>query len=459
MKFFVTTDRLSAFSNPVEQTKLYRQYFISICALYLLIAAWLAVRIKFGVMDEPFHLEYSLPFAKFGLNKTTLYRHVPPTGVASHLWFALWIWLFPTIDYVGLRLITCVALAGLAIATYFHLRSLSGVWQKRIVAASVFMLVCPYFFLSVSTVMTEGPSLVFLFAGLLLLSVSKLERLYPFFLACLFLGLTTIARFYYIPLLPALFIVLAVEDWEKYRQMGANVLTTRRILLYASIAVSLLPLAGLVSLWGGFTPPLFHQWSKLRSGISFNALRPVSAFVLTGIYIAPFVWLAGFRYIKSTRPLLIGSFVIALILALFQVNLLRDPESVNDVFSGPVEHTLNWLLAKSQLALKLGFLAVYTLSFVSLAIVIRQLVELLRVEGFADKGLLFSIAFIAFFIASQAFIGGNHPFFERYLIHPWPFIGYGLVRIFPESANIKTYILLVAYTVASVLLLTKWGFS
>ncbi|MBN8823822.1 MULTISPECIES: hypothetical protein [unclassified Spirosoma] len=459
MKFFATTDRLSAFSASVDYTKPYRQYFISICAVYLLVAGWLAIRVRFGVMDELFHLEYSLPFAKSGLTKTTLYRHVPPTGVASHLWFALWIWLFPTIDYIGLRLITCMALAGLAVATYVHLRSFSGVWQRRILAASVFTLVCPYFFLSVSTVMTEGPSLVFLFAGLLLLSVSRLERLFPFFLACCLLGLTTIARFYYIPLLPALFVVLAVEDWERYRQIGVKAFTTHRILFYVSIGISLLPLAGLVSLWGGFTPPLFHQWSKLRSGVSFNALRPISAFILTGIYIAPIVWLSGFRYLKSALSIVIGSFMLALILALLQINLLRDPESVNDVFSGPIEHGLGWLMAKGQLAISLGLLVVYTLGFVSLVIVIQQLFQILMAEGFVDKGLVFSIAFVALFIASQAFIGGNHPFFERYLIHPWPFIGYGLIRAFPESTNIKTYAVLAVYTVVSVLLLTKWGLS
>lgn len=430
------------------------RFFIAICAFYLVIAGTLAVLVQYGVMDEDFHLENIRPFVQSGVNRSTLYHFVPPTGVGSHLWFAFWLWLFPGLNFVGLRVITCAALLVLAGCTYFQLKTVSVALQQTILATSLFMLVCPYFFLSVSTVMTEGPALVFLFAGALLLLVSRFRRLLPFFLGCLFFGLTTIARFYYIPLLPTLFIVLLLSDWEKY---GFRAILKERLLFYVAIGVSLLPLAGLILLWGGLTPPYFEQWSKLRSGISLNALRPLSALAITGIYVAPFVLLnVRWEWPSVLRMAGIAVFT-ALGLAVFRVNLFHDSSSVDDVFSGPIEHSLDWIGSRGTLIFNGGLLIVYGLSFLSLAIIIQQLFRFVLRKDFSDEGLVFSVIFVGAFIAAQGFVGGNHPFFERYLVHPWPFIGYILVRLFPHFLNPRTYFVLAAYTTLSVMILAKWG--
>ena len=429
-------------------------YFIAICAFYLLTACILALLVNYGVMDEDFHLENIRPFVQSGLNRSTLYHFVPPTGVGSHLWFAFWMWLFPGITFVGLRVITCATLLGLAGCAYVQLRTVSVALQYTILASTLFMLVCPYFFLSVSTVMTEGPALLFLFAGLLLLLVSRFQQILPFFLGCLLLGLTTIARFYYIPLLPALFVVLLLSDWQQY---DFKTLTKTRWLFYAAIGVSLLPLVGLIWLWGGLTPPYFEQWSKLRSGISFNALRPLSALVLTGVYVAPFVLLNVSWTSKLFLRALFIAGLLSLVLALLQINLFHDPSSVDDVTSGPVEHTLQLIKARSDIGMTFGLFVIYSLSFLSLAIVTQQLFGFIVRKDFSDKGLVFSVVFVAGFIASQAFVGGNHPFFERYLVHPWPFMGYIIVQLFPNFLNPRTYFVLAAYTTLSVMILVKWG--
>jgi hypothetical protein len=457
MKLSTTYSHSSSIATIDNSGKSYRQYFLINCVFYLVVAGVLAVLVQFGVMDEDFHLDSSLPFAHNGVNLTTLYRHVPPTGVASHIWFAFWLWLIPGINYIGLRLTTCIALLLLALLAYGQLRTYSVESQRKILAVSLFTLVCPYFFLSVSTVMTEGPGLFFLFAGLLLVRWSRLQQLLPFFLGCMLLGLATIARFYYIPLLPALFIVLLLTDWEHYAEYGFAHVLASKWLLYVCIGTALLPLIGLIVLWGGLTPPLFHQWSKLRSGISFNGLRPLSALALTGVYAAPFVLLnIDWRSKLFLRTL---AFVVpvALLLAALGINLFHDASSVDDVTSGPVEHTLQLIQTKNSLGLSIGLFVVYSLSFLTLALVIQKLFRLMLAEGFADKGLVFSVLFVAFFIASQAFVGGNHPFFERYLIHPWPFLGYILVVLFPRFLNPRTYLVLAGYTILSVLILIKWG--
>lgn len=443
---------------PVNtDTKAYRRYFLASCLTFLVVAAVLAVLVRWGVMDEDFHLESSKPFALLGVNGTTLYNHVPPTGVSSHIWFAFWIWLIPGITYVGLRLITCAFLAVLAVWVYVQMKEFSGATQKKILAASLFMLSFPYFFLSTSTVMTEGPSFVFLFAGLLLLALSRLERLLPFFLGCLLLGITTISRFYYIPLLPALAVVLFLSDWRSFAQQGIKSITTHKVLLYLSIAVSLLPLVGLIVLWGGLTPPGFHQWSKLRSGISFNAFRPVSCLALLSIYMAPAVLVNVNWRLKRTLFACLLSLSMALVLALGKVNLFHDSSSVDDVFSGPIEHTVGWLMAKGNLMVYLGLFGMYSVGLTSVIIVVERLTHNSRQTDFWDNSLLFSLAFVVFFIGAQAFVGGNHPFFDRYLGHPWPFLGYILVCIFPKFINLRTSFVLAAYTVVSVLLLIKWG--
>ncbi|WP_420149697.1 hypothetical protein [Spirosoma sp.] len=447
---------LPGFSTSDASYKVYRQRILFVCIFYLVVASLLAVLVRYGVMDEDFHLTAGKSFVDSGLNRTTLYNHIPPTGVASHLWYAFWMWLLPGISFVGLRLITCAVLALVVGLTYFKLRTLSTTLQRRFLAASWFTFISPYFFLSTSTVMTEGPALLFVFAGLLLLFVSQLQNLFPLFLASLFLGLATVARFYYIPLLPALFVVLILSEWQQYVAKASLTFTGRKLLPYLFILISLLPLVGLIVLWGGLTPPSFNKWSHLRSGVSFNVLRPVSTSAIIGVYIAPFVLLnVSWKSVLFKRTLL-ATLPIALLLALFQVNLFHT-SSIGNVFSGPIEHSLAHMQVRSTLMLRLGLFLLYSLSFVSLACVIQRMTLVIRERDFTDKALIYSITFVGFFVASQAFIGGNHPFYERYLIHPWPFIGYILAAILPEFLTTRTYLFMAIYTMVSIAILARWG--
>ncbi|WP_461135801.1 hypothetical protein [Spirosoma lituiforme] len=436
----------------------YRQYALMVCLLYVSIASVLAVRIRYGVMDEDFHLSAIRAFAQGGVTKATLYHHLPPTGVSSHIWFALWLRLFPGIDYVGLRLISCVALGVLAVFAFSQLASVRLSVQKTVLAATLFMLAFPYFFLSVSTLMTEGPSLLFLGAGLLFLFVSRFQRLLPFCLGCLLLGLTTIARFYFIPLLPTLFIVLLLSGWQQHRQYGVRADLTHRILLYFSVAISALPLGGLIFLWGGLTPPGFNQWSELRLGVSFNPFRPFSALAMVGIYTAPFVLLnVSWASEMLSRKMLVV-WLAALSLALFRVNLFHDSLSIDTVYSGPIEHSLAWLQTKNDLLVPVGLLVLYGFGLSSLVFMTKRIMASITDTGFSNTDLLFSVVFVSLFIISQAFVGGNHPFYDRYLIHPWPFIGYTIASLFPRFLNPRTCLVVAGYTVLSILILAKWGF-
>lgn len=453
-----TTSRLFGTSAETGKKTFYRQTFLGIWLIYLMSACLLAVVVRFGVMDEDFHLDACFPFAKGGINVTTIYNHVPPTGVASHIWFAVWLRLIPGINYVGLRLTTCIAILLIGCFTYYHLNTLSSTDQKKVLAASWFTLVSPYFFLSSSTAMTEGPALMFLFAGLLLLLISRLQHSIPLFLASLFLGLATIARFYFIPLLPTLGAVFLLSDWQQYRQTGFQRFTVRNALPYLFIVVALLPLLGLILIWGGLTPPLFDQWSQLRSGVSLNPTRPISTLLITGVYVAPFVFANMSWKLKQIGQSLRIALPVALLLAVLRLNFFRTSDSFDVVFSGPIEHSLGWLQAKGDWALILGLFSVYSLSLFSLVVVVRQILHFIQLDDFTDKGLIYSFLFVVFFIVSQAFVGGNHPFYERYLIHAWPFIGYVLVGLFPSFLNVRTYAVLAGYTLASVIILTKWGF-
>jgi len=428
-----------------------------ICLFYVLIAGAFAIWVHYGVMDEDFHLSASQSFADGGVNRSTLYHHLPPTGVASHIWFALWLRLFPGISYIGLRLISCIALGVLAVFTFFQLKTSRVVSQKTVLAATLFMLAFPYFFLSVSTLMTEGPSLLFLGAGLLFLFTSRFQHLLPFGLGCLLLGLTTIARFYFIPLLPTLFIVLFLSDWQQYRQTGLLYRPGRRVLMYIFIVISALPLGGLILLWGGLTPPGFNQWSELRLGISFNPFRPFSALAMVGVYTAPFVFVnVDWRSELFSRKVLVAC-LIAFLLALLRVNLFHDRLSISTVYSGPIEHGLAWLQAKYDLLLSLGLFFLYGAGLSSLVLITQRLTASINNRNLPDKGLVFSLVFVILFLLSQAFVGGNHPFYDRYLIHPWPFIGYVLASLVPTFLNARTYLVVAAYTVFSILILTKWG--
>ncbi|GAB3801273.1 hypothetical protein GCM10028819_28170 [Spirosoma humi] len=408
-------------------------------------------------MDEDFHLSASQSFAGGGVNKSTLYHHLPPTGVSSHIWFAIWLRLFPGIGYIGLRLISCLALGILAIFTFSQLKAIRAASKKTVLAATLFMLAFPYFFLSISTLMTEGPSLLFLGTGLLFLFVSRFQHLLPFCLGCLLLGLTTIARFYFIPLLPTLFIVLLLSDWQQYRQSGFLYRPTRRTLMYFFIAISALPLGGLILLWGGLTPPGFNQWSELRLGVSFNPFRPFSALAMVGIYTAPFVFVnVNWRSDLFSGKVLVAC-LIALVLALFRVNLFHDSLSISTVYSGPIEHSLAWLQTKRDWLQPLALFVLYGAGLSSLALILERLIVLTTNRNLLDKGLVFSLVFVILFLVSQAFVGGNHPFYDRYLIHPWPFIGYVLASLIPSFLNARTYLVVASYTVLSILILTKWG--
>ena len=436
-----------------DKSEFYSLSFLFLCVSYLATAGVLALVVHYGVMDETFHLVYSKPYVDSGINLTTLYHHVPPTGVSSHLWFAGWMWLMPTITYTGLRLTTCLAILLLACVMYLSLSGIGTALQKKVLTASAFMFASPYFFLSVSAVMTEGPSLVFLFAGLLLLFISRFEHLGFFLLGCVLLGVATVARFYFIPLLPALLVVLLLTDYKKHGFDYQRV-TCRRLLFYGCVCLGLIPLIGLILLWGGLTPPSFNQLSDLKSGVGFNATRPISVLAIIGAYITPVV-LVNTGWNSRLWPPIGVALAVALVLVVCRVNVFHTTALGTTVFSGLIEHGLFWIREKSgsDLLFCLSLFAVYSFTLFSLFIVVRHAVDFIQLDRFADKGMVFSLAFVLFFVLVQAFVGGNHPFFERYLIHPWPFMGYVLVGLFPRWFNVRSFFILATYTGLAVAIL------
>ncbi|MGA9885477.1 MAG: hypothetical protein WBQ34_17305 [Candidatus Acidiferrales bacterium] len=319
-------------------------------------------------------------------------------------------------------------------------------WYGAFLAALLF----PHSVESAALVLTEGPALLFAVLGSVLW-VEFVSRtnvasrdLFLGFTGGLALGLAVTCRQYFLALLPAA-LLLAIckasgrklrENWRWY------------VSVFLSLAAAALPVLLLVFIWKGLSSPgmatgaSYQNW-KANVGLAFG--RPLIAALYTAVYLLPLTAPAAFRFKHAWRWRVILALCGGTLAGFFDNSILQP---------GPL-HTAVHFIAHGTFtrSLVVGMIATAAIYGASAAVVL-----LWKNRGILLKKppILFAVLVVAFFVAEQVGVGGNIPFYDRYLLQIAPFLGLIAFAAFPRMTGARVSVLAVLVLVSQIML---WRFA
>jgi len=171
-----------------------------------------------------------------------------------------------------------------------------------------------------------------------------------------------------------------------------------------------------------------HQnisYSNYTAAIGINLLRPINAVLYIGIYMLPVLVFQPNSGIRVPRILVLLALVMAGLLAISvpEGNLWCGPES--DASCGPIKWLYDILSARSaNLARAYNGIGA-SAGCAGLFLLIRAIWSD-RAAIIETPGVVLALAFLAFFLVEQLFVGGNIPFYERYILQIAPMLGLAL---------------------------------
>jgi hypothetical protein len=193
-----------------------------------------------------------------------------------------------------------------------------------------------------------------------------------------------------------------------------------------SLALACIPPLALIGVWGGLTAEGVRtnlSYQHFNATVGLNFVRPLTTALVIGVYALPALVFQG----PQVQRLLPRFAVAAAVASLIAHALVPAPmlwcTGKQIVLCGMIDGGYwfvrdNWggfALGISFAAAFLGFLGVICMSN---AFLISQ------GAGSAGHAPTFAVFFLLFFTLGQVFVGGNIPFYERYVLQVAPMIGF-----------------------------------
>ena len=370
------------------------------------------------VFDDLANMRDIQRYAADGVNAATLAAHVNPAGPVGYIWAAVMGQAIAHLSglplLTGARLAVCLAWLLLFILICVTVRS-GRERRGPAIAGAMYatILVAPHSAMSQALLLTEGPAVLFCVAACLFyLKAAEDEdqgSMQPWLLCGLLAGISVITRQYYLAVLPA-FAAAVLFDSAPKRRLAPRLWRSVLILAAASI-----PVGALVLVWGGLTSPGMvsgASYAGYKAKLGIDVLRPLDAALAVSVYSAMVLAPAGIaaaRKVPFNVPLLLA--IAAAVACAFS----RFPGE------GPV-HSIcelaDRVMGHQLMRYAVVFVAVYLLSALALAQPSGELGRLWKDPGFRVASFALML-----FIAEQFFVGGNIPFYDRYVMQCMPFIG------------------------------------
>jgi len=234
------------------------------------------------------------------------------------------------------------------------------------------------------------------------------------------MGMAITCRQYFLALLPsaALLEVLflkAPSSGQRLRWIGGIL----------PMVFAVIPAFALIFVWRGITSPsmaLGTSYAAYQAGVGVAWLRPIIVIFYTLVYFVPFSFPSMFRMpLPRFWPALLAAALTGSFAAHFQT-LLLNPGPVHSLVVSASripagESIVFWLMAS---------VAIYNAIGVSFLLWTRRL----RLRTCPPA--VFAMLVILFFIAEQIGVGGNIPFYDRYILQIVPFLGLLGFWLFPK---------------------------
>lgn len=394
----------------------YRRFAIFVLVLNTFSALLFIAVVRRPVYDDSTNFRDVHRYAIEGATLKSLRAHINPTGPGSFLWMAAGVhWLGgDEIRDARFAILTSWLILAIGILIAARHSESPDLWY----AALLLTLVFPHTMTTTATLMTEGPALLAALLGTFVWTraISRphitLQGAGVLLFAALAFGLAITCRQYYLALLPAAAAVAILQ----LRKQPAHGSAAWALTVLASLLVAAIPIGLLMFVWKGLSSPAIASgasYAQWKAVVGLNFARPLTAIFDLGAWLVPLTFPAMWQLQSLKRWLtLCGSLVAGVTAAHFRESLVQPgPLHSLEEMARRVPHGEFLVIAG------LGAAAFYNVVAVAW-LLIRNRSEIAQVPA-----VLFSLFFVLFFVLEQFGIGGNIPFYDRYVLQVAPFLG------------------------------------
>ncbi len=426
-----------------------RKLIIVVFLLNVVSAALFIHYVDRPVYDDQFNIFDVHTYAKEGLSVSSIRANKNPPGPAGFAWMAATVRLIGGNELrdarIGALLSWIFLVCGALVAARYSW--FPELWHGGLLASLIF----PHSAESAALVLTEGPALLFAVLGAMawieFASRSKPTRktVALGIGGALSMGIAVACRQYFLALVPAALLLAASQS------KGRNFKDERRwyVAMFISLVAAALPALLLALIWKGLSSPGMAggtSYANWTARIGFDAGRPLIAAFYTAVYLLPLTIPAVFRAERKSRWRMIFIGLCAGVLTALLGNKLLQP--------GPLQTAVHFL-ARGAVGRSLALGAIAAVSIYAAAMTCTALWQHRTI--FAEQPpLMFSILTVGFFIAEQFGVGGNIPFYDRYMLQMAPFLGIIAFATFPRVTGARLAVFAAMAAIGQVML---WRFA
>lgn len=397
-------------------------------ALNLVSAALFIAFVNRPIYDDGFNFFDVHNYAAKGITLDTLRSQRNAPGPTSFLWMAAAVRLIGGNDLRDARIGALLSwfLLGTAVLLGARFSRDPGLWYATLLLPLVF----PHAVIAAGTLLTEGPALFFAVIGALAWAEfvwranSGATTLFYGLLGGLFLGISVTCRQYNLALLLAAGLTAPLPLRTKVWAEGEKGPFLVRALF--GLALALLPFLSLVLVWKGIANPSIESGESYnmmyKASTGLNLARPIIAALRVAIYLVPFTFPLAIRLKPSYRWRALAIAISGGCAAGYWTDALVQP--------GPLNTIVNVASRVFQSrALPLGLIAAITIyNAIALALKIWEERKLV----WSSPLVAFSLLAIFLFVGEQFGVGGNVPFYDRYVLQVAPFMGVIAFALLPS---------------------------
>lgn len=358
-------------------------------------------------------------YAAKGVTLDTLRAQRNPPGPTSFVWMAAAVRLIGGNELRDARIGALLSwlLLGATVLLGARFSRNPGLWYGALVASLVF----PHSVMTAATILTEGPALLFAVIGALAWTEfvshanSGANSLLYGLLGGLFLGVSVTCRQYNLALLAAAALAAVLPLRTKAWVDGEKQRFLVRALL--SLALSFVPVLLLALVWKGIANPSIESGASYnmmyKASAGLNLTRPLIAALRVGVYLVPFTFPLAIRVKSSYRWFFVAVSAVGGILAAYWTESLLQPGPLNTIVGVAAR------VFRSR-AFPFGLIAAFAIyNAIALGLTIWEERSLV----WSSPLVAFSLFAILFFLGEQFGVGGNIPFYDRYVLQIAPFLG------------------------------------
>lgn len=412
---------------------------VLVLTLNLVSAALFITLVNHPIYDDGYNFFDVHNYAAKGITVDTLRSQRNAPGPTSFLWMAAAVRLIGGNELRDARIGALFSWMLLGAGIFLGVRF--SRYPELWCAALLVSLVFPHSVMAAATVLTEGPALLFAILGTLAWTEfvsradSRLGLLILGIFGCLFLGLAVTCRQYNLALLAAAALTALLPLWTKVWAEGKKKRFVGPALL--CLALSAVPVLLLVLVWKGIANPsiesgaAYNMMYKASAGL--NLTRPINAALRVAVYLVPFTFPLAMRLKPSYRWRVLAIAIVGGFTAGSWTQSLLDPGPLNTIVgvASRVFHSR---------ALPFGLIAAFAIyNAIAVGVAIWEERKLV----WSSPLMAFSILAILFFVGEQFGVGGNIPFYDRYVLQVAPFIGVLAFALLPSLDKARLSALIV----------------